>query len=609
MTDELLPFYNRELAFIREMGAEFAKNNPKIAGRLRWSGKMSEDPHVSRMIEAFAFLNARIRHKLEDDFPELTESLLSVLYPHYLAPLPSCSILQCEIDRDQAEQTGGDHIARHSELETTEGLPLRFRTAYDLQLWPLEIANTSYRGEPFSAPSNRVSASAEAVVTVQLRAFSEQVTFSEFPLETLRLYLNGKDQYIHDLYELLLNDCMGIAVAADANDPNAVFLSPDSIQPVGFSLNEGLFEYSARSFLGYRLVSEYFAFPEKFMFVDVQNLQDAFQRAGGGRELSLYFYLRRHLPDLEQQIDRESLKLGCTPIVNLYTHRAEPIHWNQTDSEYRIIPDARRPRAHEVYSITRVIGTTPNDEQLEFVPFYSMQHSVAGNDTRAFWHSSRRRAEFAGGKPDDGTEVYLSLVDLNFKPAELANWNIDIELVCVNRDLPNRLDVNPNFQFSKGGSTVGMMECLTPPTPTHRPFERQQGLWRLISHLSLNHISLFDENDSAEALREILFLYDPIGSVESRKLIDGLEKVSSKRVVGRVSGGAAAGFCRGLEVHLQLDEDKFVGSGTYLFAAVLERFLALYCSLNSFTKTKVSTNQRQGVLCQWPPRAGEMVLS
>ena len=237
MTDEILPFYNRELAFVRELGAEFAKQNPKIAGRLRWAGDMSEDPHVSRMIEAFAFLNARIRHKLDDDFPELTESLLSVLYPHYLAPIPSCSILQCEVHRDQAELTSGYHVARHSELETDpiDGMPCRFRTAYDLQLWPIEIGSITYRGEPFEAPSNQVSAIAESVVSIKLKTFSPKVQFSKIPIESLRFYLNGQDQYIHNLYEMLHNDCIGVAVAANASDPRAVFVPVENIHPVGFA--------------------------------------------------------------------------------------------------------------------------------------------------------------------------------------------------------------------------------------------------------------------------------------------------------------------------------------------------------------------------------------
>ena len=613
MTDELLPFYNRELAFVRELGAEFAKQNPKIAGRLRWSGDKSEDPHVSRMIEAFAFLNARIRHKLDDDFPELTESLLGVLYPHYLAPLPSCSILQCEIDRDQAELTSGYFVKRHSELETEpiDGMPCRFRTAYDLQLWPIEIASTSYRGEPFSAPSNRVSSIAESVVTVKLRTFSPKVAFAQMDIDSLRFYLNGKDQFIHDLYELLHNDCLGVAVAADAADPHARLIPIENVRAVGFHQDEALLEYSARSFMGYRLLSEFFAFPEKFMFVEIQGLREAIQSVGSANEVALYFYLRRHTQDLEQQIDNDSLKLGCTPIVNLYRHRAEPMSWDQQETEYRIVPDARRPTAHEVYSVERVVATTPDEKQIEFLPFYSTRHAATGDQVRTFWHTSRRRAQYAGGAVDKGTEVFLSLVDLDFEPANLPNWTIDVETVCVNRDLPSRLQFGggePRLHFAKGGP-IGHVECLTAPTATFRPHYREQGMWQLISHLTLNHVSLFDSSDGAEALREILVLYDPTASPETQKMIDGIRSVSNERIVGRVNSPVAAGFCRGVQVNLHLDEGKFRGSGVYLFASVMERFLALYCSLNSFTKTVVTTEQRQGTVCQWPPRAGEMVLS
>lgn len=612
MTDDLLPYYNRELAYIRRMGAEFAQANPKIAGRLRWAGDSTEDPHVSRLIEAFAFLTARIRRKVDDEFPEITESLLNVLYPHYLAPIPSSAIVQLQIDRSQGKLTAGYRVAKGSTVETEaiEGQPCRFRTAYDVKLWPIEVASISYQGQPFAAPAGTVPPQTEAVLRIKLRTYTPEARFHEMALESLRFHIYGQGQWIYDVYEMLMNHVTGVAVGASAGDPRSERLSglPTA---VGFEPDEGLCDYSARSFPGYRLLSEYFAFPEKFFFVDFPRLSpETLSRIGSQSEIELSVYLSRHDVTLERHVTREMLRLGCTPIVNLYKQRAEPIRWQQTESEYRIVPDARRPGAHEIYSIDRVVAMSPRREELEFTPFFSARHAFGNDQPRAFWHAARRRAGYAAGQVDRGTEMFLSLVDLDFQPASLSDWLVDVETTCLNRDLPSRLEFGggrPHLQLS-GGGPLGKIVCLTPPTPTYRPSLREGVYWRLISHLTLNHLSLLDTQRGAESLRELLRLYDPLDTQESRAVIDGVSDVRWRRTVGRVTGATAAGFCRGVEVTLQFDEDKYTGSGIFLLASVLERFFALYSSLNSFTQTVVTSRQRPGVVRRWAPRAGQQIL-
>ncbi len=611
MSDELLPYYNRELAFIRNLGAEFAETHPKIAGRLRLGPEAARDPHVARLIEAFAFLNARTRHKLDDDFPEVSESLLGVLYPHYLAPIPSMAITQFVVDRQQGQLPTGYTIPRGEIIETEpiDGQPCRFRTCYPVTLWPLELKTAELRGQPFAAPAVRFATQAAAVVRLTLQSFSDKLPVQQMPLGGLRFFLKGQSQFLYDLYELLLNDTLGVAVATGPSDPAPVVLGQNAIQAVGFGRGEGLLDYPPQSFWGYRLLSEYFAFPEKFLFFDITGLTPHVL-AKLGTTLELFLYLRRHSRDLERHVTRDTFQLGCSPIVNLFSQRAEPIPLTQTQTEYRVIPDARRPTAHEVYSVNRVIATSPDNTELEFLPFFSVKHGRGAREQRTFWHAARRPAQSAGGQVDHGTEVYLSLVDLDFQPSAPAQWTLDVETTCLNRDLPHRLPFGggqPYLQLASAGS-VAKVVCLTAPTPTLRPALRHGTVWRLISHLSLNHLSLVDADEGAEALREILKLYDFADSAGTRAMIDGVRNVSSRRVVGRVGGQVSGGFCRGLEVTLQLDEEKFTGGGVFLFASVLERFLGLYTSLNSFTKTILTTNQREEPLRRWPPRAGEQVL-
>jgi type VI secretion system protein ImpG len=607
--NELLPYYNRELAYIRNIGAEFAEKHPKIAARLRLSKGGGEDPHVSRLIEAFAFLNARIRRKIDDEFPEITKSLLGTLYPHYLAPFPSCCIARFKIGDAQAQATEATVINRGSVVETEpiEGQPCQFRSAYPVRLWPIRVVDAGLHAPPLPAPNTPFSRGAAGVVKIRLETQSPKTNFEALPLESLRFYLHCQRLHAHELYQRLLNNVTGIAVAAPGST-EVHLLGKESLRAVGFERDEGLIDYSARSFLGYRLLSEFFAFPEKFLFVDLTGLSQAvLQKAG--RQLDIYFFLNQSSQDLERNIDSESFQLGCAPLVNLFEHRAEPIQLKQSVYEYRVVADARRPRAHEVFSIDRVVATSPEDEVVQFLPLYSTEHGGVAAERRAFWHMSRRSSTPLAGEVDHGTEVFLSLVDLDAAPIDFDQWTADVRITCLNRDMPGYLPFGggqPHLQLTSGGAAN--VDCLTPPTRTLRPGLEDAVLWRLVSMLSLNHLSLVDGADAGAALREVLGLYDLAESSQARTMIEGLAGVKSRRVVGRAGGAASGGFCRGVEVTLSLDEEKFTGGGLFLFASVLDRFLGLYATINSFTRTRVAIKNRDGLLCQWPPRAADQVL-
>lgn len=625
MSDELLPYYNRELSFFRRMGAEFAETHPRIASRLRLGRESIEDPHVSRLIESVAYLTARIRHKLDDDFPEISDSFLSMLYPHYLSPIPSAAVVQFQLDRSEGELTTGYEIPKGSMLETAavDGEPCRFQTCYPVTLWPIDVAAAEFAGRPFTAPVTRYSSQAAAVVKIQLRAQSDKVSFDQFEFDHLRFYLSGQDQHVLPLYELLFNNVTQVVVARRSNDEQPVVLDPAAIRPVGFGRDEGLLPYSARSFVGYRLLTEYFAFPQKFLFFDLANLRPQ-QLAGFGQQLEIYFYLNKTLADLERNVSPETFRLGSAPIVNLFRKRAEPIKLSHAQSEYHVIPDERRRMATEIYSIDRVAATSPDDDQLEFLPFYSFRHGADARRQSTYWHASRRPGGRHKGQVDRGTEMYLSLVDLDMNPAAPQEWVLDVETTCLNRDLPGKLH-KPRMMLSEGGP-ISNIACLAGPTPTRRPPRRRSAMWRLLSHLALNHLSITDAvagqgsvqdsmvaagkkvSPAADALREILKLYDFTDSEKARAEIESIVNVWSRRVVGRTGGDVSGGFCRGVEVTVTFDESKFPDHGVYLFAAVIERFLALYASINSFSQFVATTRQREGILKRWTPRAGEKTL-
>jgi len=611
MSDELLPYYNSELSFIRRLGAEFAQAYPKLAERLQWKDDATSDPHVERLIEAFAFLNARIRHKLDDDFPEIAEAMLGVLYPHYQVPLPSMAVVQFLLDPGQAQLTSGYTLPRDTELETEpiEGEPCRFRTCYPVTLWPVELVSAGLFSRPFTAPATPHTGDSVAVLRLELQCLAKELTFAKLDLASLRFFLKGQPQHVYPLYELIFNHVVGVALAGTPQDPHPVVLSKDCLKPVGFDLDEGMFPYPARSFPGYRLLAEFFSFPEKFLFFDLAGLDRKILQ-GAGRKLEVYLFLNRSIRELEQNVAKDTFQLGCTTMVNLYRQQAEPIRLTHTETSYRVIPDVRRPLAGEIYSIDRVTAVSPANERVEYRPFYSFQHAADRQEQRRFWHAVRRAAEQAAGRVDRGTEVFLSLVDLDFSPSSPGNWTLDVQTTCLNRDLPSRLPFGggqPRLRLAKG-APVTRIECLIRPTPTLRPAFKHGLLWRVISHLSLNHLSLADYEEGADALREILKLYDFNDSAETRSMIDGILSVRTRRVVGRDPRDPRAGFCRGLEVTVHFDEDRFAGSGLFLFASVLERFLGLYCSINSFSRLVATTNKREGEMRRWAPRAGQTVL-
>lgn len=624
MRDELLGYYERELVFLRRMGAEFAQKYPKIAARLLLEPDKCEDPHVERMIEAFAFLASRVHLKIDDEFPEITESLLNVLYPHYLSPIPSMSIAQFSLDPAQGKITAGYEIPRGTPLYSRpiQGTPCRFRTCYPATLWPLVVSSASLESPDRVDVRGKQT---EGMIRLRMRCVNEtklselKVVSGERPrqIDSLRFYLNGEPQLVYPLYELLLNQAVRVELHPDSSKRGAagpaqasspIVLPPESLKPVGFGAEEGMLPYTARSFAGYRLLSEYFAFPEKFLFVDVTGIDQA-ARAGFGEEFDILIYLREVLP-LRSSLDAGTFQLGCVPVVNLFQKIAEPIQLTQQQHEYQVIPDVHRQMATEIYSINSVTTTDPYLKKSRvFQPFYSVRHALAREPERTFWYATRRPSQ---REDDPGTEVSLSLVDLGFNPSVPAAEAITIHTTCTNRDLPGKLPFGGregDFEV-EGARSVSRVRCLKKPTNTLRPALRRGAQWRLISHLSLNHLSIVqaDQDGAPDALQEILLLYDFMDSAATRKQIDGITRVSSRRVVRQVGAAIQRGLVRGIETSIELDEDQYVGSGTFLFASVLEHFLGLYVSLNSFNQLVVKTRQKEGILRRWPPRTGEQIL-
>jgi type VI secretion system protein ImpG len=610
MRDELLHYYERELAFIRKMVLEFAQKHPEVAGRLQIDANSAADPHVERLIEAFAVLAARIQLRLDDDFSEISDALLGILYPHYLAPIPSMAIVQLDADPDTTVPPEGLQIDRHTLLysKPVDGVRCRFRTAYPVTLWPIavesvELVTANTLGMP-------VPPEARAALRIRLKTLGES-SFADFKIDQLRFFLDARVGVLHQLYELFLRNPIGLTVHAGGRAPR--LLGPEAIRPVGFGRDEGLLFYPPESFIGYRVLQEYFAYPEKFMFVELSGFE-----AGSGSELDLSVLLGESLGELDLRVRPHDLKLGCVPAVNIFEMHLDPIRIAHTAIEYPVTPDIRNLKAYEVYSIQSATSVERGTARTtRFEPIYTARHGAgSGGGSGAYWYAARRSSM---RKDDSGTDVFLSLVDDKFNPLTPPSEVLHVDALCTNRDRPARLAFgDPRGDFDlQGQPGVSRVVAVRTPTESLRAPTGRSGRWRIVSHLALNHLSLSGEssasltaerNGALDALREILKLYDFVDSPITRQRISGLTGLRTRRIVRRVRSGDMSGFARGTEVELLLDPDLYTGTGVFLFASVLESFLGLYASLNSFVETVAHTKLREGILKRWPPRAGELSL-
>ncbi len=628
MRDELLDYYERELIFLRRMGAEFAKKYPKVAARLLIDEEKIEDPHVERMVEAFAFLAGRVSLKLDDELPEITESFLNVIYPHYLNPIPSMAVSQFIYGSPKDKLTAIQNIKTGAKLYSRpiDGSPCRFRTTYDVQLVPVEVI---YAGLESNAPPNAQGYLTDSQIRISMRchggAMMSEMKNAETgePLEFLRFYLNGDPQLIFPLYELIFNHSSAVEIQSkevpldnktlmtmsnfQLKLPDPVVMTKDAIRQVGFSDEEAMLPYSPKSFSGYRLLTEYFTFPYKFLFFDIYGFDQAARRKFGS-----HFDVVIHLKNINPPrapITNETFMLGCSPIINLFSQTADPIYLSQQKYEYQVFPDVHHQSTTEIFSIDEVFTTDPRTNTTrEFSQFYSTKHTYGEQKEKVFWYANRRASQRAN---DEGTEMFMTLVDMNFNPRVPAEEVLTIRCTSTNRDLPARLPFgNREGDFEvEGTALVSRIRCLTKPSETVRPPQRRSAQWRLISHLNLNYLSLVEnQNGVPEALQEILQLYNFNDSAVTHKQILGITGIESRKVVRQIGSHTGAGFVRGIETTIEFDEDQFVGSGLYVFASVLERFFGIYSSLNSFNQLVLKTKQREGVIKRWSPRTGDKVL-
>ncbi|MGH8853273.1 MAG: type VI secretion system baseplate subunit TssF [Telluria sp.] len=611
--DQMLPYYESELGFLRRDLREFAERYPRIAGRLSISGEVCEDPHTERMIESFALLNARIAKRLDDDYPEFTEALFEVLYPHYLRPFPSCSIAQLDTG-GAAQQPAASVIARGTQLGTrpVRGAPCIFRTVYPVTVAPLALSLAQFCATIDAPEAVRLPGNASSSISLGISCTAEQSSFGSLELPLLRVFLDGEPSFCAALRDALFMRTVAAYVEADGSGVWRA-LPAIPVHPAGFDEDEALIDFPARSHASYRLLTEYFCFPEKFNFIDLDLRALAADAPPGARTLTLRLALSglrsdSNLARMLGTLSTNNVLLGCTPVINLFRQRGEPVRLTHMTASYPVLADARRAFAYEVYAIEslNLVRQTPQGETLvQFRPFYALKHAQTAADA-GHYYAVRRDDSLLEKSP--GFETQVSIVDIDFDPAEVETDTLNIELTCTNRDLPALLPYGQQGGDLSldGGSSARAFSFLRKPTATYR-FARGRGAhWRLISHLALNHLSL--TAGGVDALREMLALYDLPRSPSSQRQVGGIKAIAQRPTTAWLAGNPFTCLVRGVEVRLSIDEEAFVGSGIHAFAQVIERFLALYVHANSFTQLVIVSHKTGEDLLTCQPRSGDLSL-
>lgn len=617
MDPRLLEHYERELRYFRESTAEFARAFPKIAGRLGIDGIEIADPYVERLIEATAFLSARVGVKLDAEFPRFTSQLLNVVYPHFLAPTPAMLIAQFDPKLENAGLALGYDVPRGTQVQSRaavgQNTHCEFRTAHALKLWPLELTRAQYFTYAPDLPLARLGDERHirGGLRITLRT-TAGLNFEQLALDELTLHFSGDDDVAWRLHECVLGQPVGVLLVPPQQVAKAQVLPPTAITPCGFDDDQALLPATLQGFSGFRLLQEYFAFPARFQFATLKGLKAALARCGGN-EVELVLLFSRADAGLEKLVSGQHVKLHCTPMINLFPKRMDRIMVSDAVSEFHLLADRTRPMDHEVHSVLEVKGYGAGTQaEQDFLPFYGAFHGARQSHPAYYTLAREPRMQSARQQENGhrtsyiGSEVYLSLVDPQQAPWRGSLRQLGVRAMCSNRDLPLLLPVGGEHDFdnAEGLPTRAIRHVRGPSRPV-TPVAAQGLAWRAIDHLSLNYLSLVDSGaqEGAAALRELLALYAMRGDDAQQKLVQGLQGVDSKPVFRRLPLPGPIAFGRGLEIRLQIDEMAFHGHSAFLFGAVLTHFLSRHVSLNSFVETVLS-GSRRGDIMRWRPTCG-----
>ncbi|MFO1267190.1 MAG: type VI secretion system baseplate subunit TssF [Rubrivivax sp.] len=633
MDARLTRLYEDELAHLRELGREFAREHPK-ARHLGLEEMEVADPYVERLLEGFAFLTARVRLKLEAEQPRLIEQILQALYPNFTSPVPSAMVARLDVDAADPNLARGFEVARgvpvRSRMLRGQDTSCEFRTAMAVTLWPLAITEARYFSHAPDLGLTRIPSARAAKGGLRIKLqLGGGLAWDKLPLDRLVFYIAAEDEVAWRLHGLVLGNGIGTLVApagaaagAGVSVDERQWRDGASIQAVGFGADEAMLPEFDRMFSGHRLLQETAALPQRLLFFEVNGLRERLATLRGN-EAEVVLLFDRGEGDLGPLVDAQSLALFCTPAINLFPKRLDRVLLTPGSAEFHVVPDRTRPMDYEVHHIERVVGhgASGTDSAREFAPLYrATHHSLPEGDgyfslRRAPRRPSERQRQQGARVPSYlGDEVYLSLVDGEHGPYRESLRQLSVNAWVSNRDLPVLL---PREGGNGGGGSEGpqgvwqldapgpvaQVRCLRGPTrPVTRRTEGDAG-WQLVSQLTQHHLGPGDDPEqAAAALRAALRLYGPADDTWVRQC-DGMRALRVGTVVRRLPFAGPLSFGSGISLELEVDDAAFQGASAFLLGSVLERFFARHAAINSFTQFTLRGSTR-GHIKTWPPRLG-----
>lgn len=615
MDARLLRYYNQELRYLRELGGEFAREFPKIASRLGMEGLEVSDPYVERLLEGCAFLAARVQLKQDAEFPRFSHRLLELIYPNFLAPVPAMLVAQVTPITD-ANLLKGQVLPRDTIVlgpkSAASDTRCEFRTAQSLVLTPLSTLSAEYflnmsdlRLGQLVLPERARSG---VRITLQLPT---GMTMDKLELDTLSFYVGGQTDTAMHLHELALSRTVGIVVSAPGRggDSERQFLPASCLSPVGYSDDEAMLPVSLRGYAGTRLLQEYFAFAERFLFLNLNGVHKALARIPGNKvEITLLF--AQPGPGLDGAVSAANFALHCVPAINLFPKRVDRIQMNEGDHEFHVVPDRTAPLDYEIYDVLSMTGFHDDGTERTFLPLYAPGHNTPGSQLAYYtiWRESRLVSDAArrdGPRSGYiGSEVFVSLVDPNDAPLPDSLSQVALQTRCTNRDLSIFLPNSGDFSL-EAGVPVTSVRAVAGPSRPHTALREGGVAWRLLNLLSLNYLSLLDTEggEAAAAMRDLLSRFPQGSEPAIRRQIEALQKVSTRAVVRRHPVPGPIAFGRGIEVQLEVDELGHAGGSAFLFGAAMHHYLARHATMNSFVET-VLVSLSRGEVMRWKPRPG-----
>ena len=623
MNPRFLRYYSQELQHLREVGGEFAQDFPKIAGRLGLDAFECADPYVERLLEGFSFMAARVQMKIDGEFPRFTQHLSELVYPHFLAPTPSMAVVQLQPDLSNPALQKGFVVPRGSAMRSVLGkgdnTACEYRTAHDLTLWPVDLVDAKFYTHSGTQAGLNVQLPSTVKAGIRLRLRSDGVAFKDLPLDRLSLHLRGADEVPVRIYERMLGSVEGVLVTPIGRPASWHRLLPKSaLQPQGYAEHDALLPSGKRTFQGYRLLQEYFAFPQRFQFLEIAGLQAALALCPD-KEVEITILLNKADIQLEKTLDASNFALHCTPAVNLFQRRADRINVTGEQLEYHVLVDRTRPMDYEVFQIESVTGygTGPDSEQA-FQPFYTAKDIGTLHQDRAFFQIRREQRVPSSRQKRDGprssyigSEAFIAIVDAAEAPYSEDLRQLGLSVLCTNRDLPLSmpLGVGKTDFILDAGAPVTAVRCVSGPSQPYPSFAEGSVAWRLLNQLSLNYLSLLDTDpqQGAVALREMLALYCHPADLNAQRQVEGVRSISAKAVTRRMPSPGPITVGRGLQITVTLDDAAFEGTGPFVLGGVLNEFFAQYVSINSFTETVIRTIER-GEIMRWPAKVGSCAI-